>query len=67
MLFPDVNITADGHTYFGSFIVNEEATKKFVQSKMEEWAKDLDALTEIARSELQLAYTAYVIGTSRRW
>ena len=66
-LFPDVNITADGHKYLGSFIGNEEATKNFVLSKIEEWTKDLDALAEIARSEPHLAYTAYVFGTSRRW
>ena len=34
---------------------------------MEEWSKDIDALVEIAQSEPQLAYTAYVYGTSRRW
>ena len=65
-LFPDVNITTDGHKYLGSFIGNEEATKIFIEEKVKEWTKDIDALAEIAQSEPQLAYNAYVFGTSRR-
>ena len=66
-LFPDVNITTDGHEFLGSFIGNEEATKEFIDGKVLEWSKDIDALTDIARSEPQLAYSAYIFGTARRW
>ena len=62
-----MNITTDGHKYLGSFIGNEEATKIFIEEKVKEWTKDIDALAEIAQSEPQLAYNAYVFGTSRRW
>ena len=37
------------------------------QDKIKEWEKDIDALAEIAISEPQLAYAAYIYGTSRRW
>ena len=66
-LFPDVKVTTAGHEYLGSFIGNEESTKKFVDEKILEWTKDIDALVDIARSEPQLAYSAYIFGTSRRW
>ena len=66
-LFPDVNVTIDGHKYLGSLIGNEESTKIFLlRNKSKEWAKDIDALAEIAESDPQLVYNAYVFGTSRR-
>ena len=34
---------------------------------MEEWKKDITGLAEIASSEPQLAYAAFVYGTSKRW
>ena len=34
---------------------------------IEEWKKDITGLAEIASSEPQLAYSAFVFGTSKRW
>ena len=39
----------------------------FIDEQVEEWTKDIEALVEIARSEPQLAYCAYIFGTSKRW
>ena len=66
-LFTDVKITLTGHKYLGSFIGNKEKTEEFVAKQIEEWKKDIDALVEIAQQEPQLAYSAYVFGTSKRW
>ena len=66
-LFPDINITTDGHRTLGSFIGTLEATDAFVSEKVSEWERDITDLAEIAESEPQLAYTAYVYGMSRRW
>ena len=66
-LFPDVNITTEGRKFLGSFIGSAEATTAFVNSKIEEWEKDILALAKIAEYEPQLAYSAYIYGTSRRW
>ena len=66
-LFPGINVTTDGHRYLGSFIGTAEATKAFVEEEIAKWEKDVDALAKIAESEPQLAYSAYVYGTSRRW
>ena len=43
-----------------------EGKEKFVKEKIQEWEKDIIALTKIAEYEPQLAYTAYIYGTSRR-
>jgi hypothetical protein len=66
-LFPDIKITTDGRRFLGSFIGTPEATNAFVGEKIAEWEKDVEALAKIAESEPQLAYAAYVYGTSRRW
>ena len=51
----------------GSFIGTKEATCDFISGKIEEWEKDIIALAKIAEYEPQLAYSAYIYGTSRRW
>lgn len=65
-MFADVNITSEGHKYLSSFIGNAQETVKFVEKQIDEWSNDIDALVEIAESEPQLDYCAYVFGTSRR-
>ena len=67
LLFPDINVTTDGHVALGSFIGTPEATNTFVREKVLEWERDIDDLVKIAETEPQLAYTAYVYGMSRRW
>ena len=66
-LFTDVNITVTGHKYLGSFIGNPKETSEFVTKQIEEWKEDIEALVEVAKTEPQLAYSAYVFGTSKRW
>ena len=41
--------------------------KKFVEDQISDWTKDIEALAEIAKSDPQIAYSAYVFGTSKRW
>ena len=66
-LFPDINVTAVGRKFLGSYIGTKDGITGFLAEKMEEWTKDIEALVEIAQTEPQLAYSAYVYGTSRRW
>ena len=66
-LFPDVNVTVEGHAYLGSFIGSQAATEKFVDEQIATWSVDIEALAKIADSDPQLAYSAYIFGTSRRW
>ena len=66
-LFPDIKVTKKGHRYLGSYIGAEDGLKEFVDNEVEEWNKDITGLAEIASSEPQLAYAAFVYGTSKRW
>ena len=38
-LFPDINVTIDGHEFLGSFIGTAEATNTFVEDKITEWER----------------------------
>ena len=69
-MFPDLRtdkITSIGHRYLGSYIGTEEGTREFVQKKVDEWIVDLEDLSDIAKREPQLSYSAYVYGLSKKW
>jgi len=66
-LFPDVSVTTEGCRYLGSFIGTESGKTKFIQEKCREWTEEIEGLASIARHEPQLAYAAFVYGSSRRW
>lgn len=65
--FIDINITIEGCRYLGSFIGNDDSKENFIKSSVMKWQKDINALSEIAKTEPQLAYSAYVYGVQRRW
>ena len=66
-MFMDVKVTDKGHRYLGSYIGSEAGLEEFVNEQIEDWKKDITGLTEIASAEPQLAYSAFVYGTSKRW
>ena len=53
--------------YLGSFIGEEETLEEFVKMQVEDWCADIDDLVDIANTDPQLAYSAYIFGNSRRW
>ena len=63
----NINITTDGHAYLGSFIGSEAGKSAYMKDQIQEWSKDIESLANIAKTEPQLAYAAYVYGTSKRW
>lgn len=65
--FPDVNVTDVGHRYLGSFIGTTAGLTEFINGEIDDWKCDISGLTDIASSEPQLAYAAFVYGTSKRW
>ena len=65
--FPDINITTTGHRYLGSFIGTEEGKAQFTKEKIQGWLDEIEGLSSIAQKEPQLAYAAFVFGTSKRW
>ena len=66
-MFPDINVTDQGHKFIGSYIGTKQGQDEYVSSLVDDWIKDVKALAEIGRSEPQLAYAAYIHGTSKRW
>ena len=66
-LFSDVQVTDTGHRYLGSYIGSESGLQEFINNEIESWNADIEGLSKIASSEPQLAYSAFVFGTSRRW
>ena len=66
-LFTDVNITTEGHRYLGSFIGTEAGKEIFMGRCVSDWVDDINSLSKVAKTEPQLAYAAYVYGTSKKW
>ena len=66
-VFPELNITAVGHKYLGSYIRSKEGTIEFVESKVKEWIEDVKELSDIATREPQIAFAAFIYGLSKRW
>ena len=66
-MFKDINITTEGRRYLGSYIGTNTGKQKFMQEKTEQWIEELQGLCTIAKREPQLAYAAFVYGSSRRW
>ena len=58
----EINITTQGRKYLGGFIGTEEARMQYAQSLVKKWVNQLNNLAEIARSEPQAAYAAFVSG-----
>ena len=62
-----INITADGHQILGSAIGTEEYVRSFTETKCNGYIEEIDRLTEIAREEPHLAYSALVHCLQAQW
>ena len=58
----DVNITSEGRSYLGGFIGNDVGKSKHINIKLEQWIKQIENLSIIARYEPQAAYSSFVAG-----
>ena len=58
----DVNITSEGRSYLGGFIGNDVSKSKHINIKLEQWIKQIENLSIVARYEPQAAYSAFVAG-----
>ena len=73
VLFGDtgLKITSDGpdggQRYLGAALGTSSFKQKYVEQKVEDWVKELQQLSELAKAEPQLAYSAYTTGLSKRW
>ena len=63
-----VQISCDGiERYLGTPIGTDDFIDQCVTEKVEKWITELRDLIKLAKSEPQLAYSAYVFGLSKRW
>ena len=63
-----VNITAQGQErYLGTPIGTRHFIEQVVKTKVESWIEELRELTELAKQEPQLTYSAYTFGLCKRW
>ena len=61
----NVNITCEGRPYLGAPLGSNEYIKQFVLAKVDNWTRDLQLLSDIAKAHPHAAYTAFITGGSR--
>ena len=62
-----INVTTEGHKHLGAVIGSEEYEKDYVDGKVTEWVGEIVKLAEIATTEPQACYSAYVFGLKHKW
>ena len=78
-MFPNITVTVCGQkyldkdgnekipAYLGSYIGEQQTLEDFISKQVHDWLNDIDELTDFAKTDPQLAYAAYIYGTSKRW
>ena len=62
-----INITTDGKRHLGAAIGSESFKEKYIKDKVDNWCKELRKLSEIAKSQPQVAFAAYIHGEQHRF
>ncbi|KAG0724831.1 hypothetical protein GWK47_039790 [Chionoecetes opilio] len=62
-----VIVTKDGQRHLGAVIGTEEFKAKYVGEKVSEWVKEVDVLSDMAKTEPHAAYSAFTHGLQHRW
>jgi hypothetical protein len=62
-----INITEDGHRILGSAIGTEDFVNSFTSTRCDEYIQEVGRLTEIAKEEPHLAYSALVHCLQAQW
>ena len=57
----------DGHRYLGAPIGSIEYQRDYVSNDVRGWVTDVHAISEIASTGPQAAYSAFCMGLSKRW
>ena len=58
----NLNITCEGRKYLGGFVGSAEGKTEFMKETVREWCDEVRLLAQIAKSEPQAAFTAFVGG-----
>ena len=62
-----VNITSSGQKHLGAALGNLEFTTKFIETKVKEWTREVEVLSEFGRRDPHSAYAAVTHGLISKW
>ena len=62
-----VTIALEGERHLGAVIGNISFKTKYVENKIQKWVKDVEELSVIAKTEPQVALSAYTKALCMRW
>ena len=62
----NVQITTEGHKYLGGFMGSQEGRNGYAVKLVQKWIEQIRALANIAKTEPQAAYAAFVSGFKHR-
>ena len=63
----DISITTEGKRYLGAALGSTSFIEEFVKNKVEEWNVEIEMLANVAGSQPQAAYAAFIHGTCNKW
>ena len=62
-----INITTEGRRHQGAIVGSEAFQLEYVNNKIDEWIKEILALSEIAKIEPHAAYAAFIHGMQHKY
>ena len=62
-----VQVTVNGDRHLGAVLGSDDFKQEFVKRKVRSWVRDVEELSEIAKEEPQIAYSAFTKGLASRW
>ena len=62
-----IKITTSGKRHLGAALGSQDFKKEYISEKVEQWMKEISKLSEIAESQPQVAYSAYVHGYQHKF
>ena len=62
-----IKISVEGERHLGAVIGSSEFREQYIDQKIDKWIKDVEHLADMAKTEPQLAYTAFTKAICMRW
>ena len=62
-----IKITSEGDRHLGAAIGSSTFRDHYINTKIENWIRDIEQLSEIAKDEPQLAHSAFTKALCMRW
>ncbi len=63
----NINITTEGRKYLGAALGTKKFCDTFLKNKVENWTKEIERLSVIAKTQPHAAYSAFTHGVSSKW